>query len=410
MASRKRFLVFDSSEAETQPTTFTFKANENFPKFLVISSKEEKQVTSLSPFIIEKQIESLIGTPKNAKKLKNGTLLVETNRKTQSENLLKNTKFFNLNVTVTEHKTLNSCKGIIRDRMLKNETDENITEYLKQQGVTACKRFTIKKDGNLIETNTLLLTFNSTSLPKSLKIFYRIIPVEVYIPNTLWCFNCQRFGHHENGCPELPGSVCEKCGMGDFDHHTNACKNEAKCVNCHKNHLSKLNHCEIWKKEKEIMKIKVTQNITYLDAKKIQENQPEITFAKVVQSLNTKPETKETSSQFNEKDSVIKANSKVITPTPKPKSKPASTHQSRPPTKSQNSSQTQPNKASGSQRSRSRNRTADQKGKNGKETDKEPNPYSKGGSADPIKLINRFDSLDSMELESQSQSRRKQKD
>ena len=323
--------------------------------------------------------------------------MVETNRKSQTDNLLKLTKIFNINVTVTEHKTLNSCKGIIRDRMLKHETEENITEYLNTQGVTACKRFKIKKDGNLIETNTLLLTFNTTTLPKSLKKIYRIIPVEV--PNPLRCFNCQRFGHHENGCPEAPRSICEKCGMGDFDHHTNACKNEAKCVNCHKNHLSKSNQCEIWKKEKEIMKIKITQKITYLEAKKIQENQPEITFAKVVQSLNTKPETKEISTQFNEKDSVIKANSKVITPTLKPKPKPASTHQSRPPTKSQNSSQTQPSKASGSQRSRSRNRTADQKGKNGKEKDKEPNPYSKGGSADPIKLINRFDSLDSMELE-----------
>ena len=39
------------------------------------------------------------------------------------------------------------------------------------------------------------------------------------------------------------------------------------------------------------------------------------------------------------------------------------------------------------------------KEKNIKEKDKEPNPYSKGGSADPIKLVNRFDSLDSMELE-----------
>ena len=93
--------------------------------------------------------------------------------------------------------------------MLKHETEENITEYLKKQGVTACKRFTIKKDGNFIETNTLLLTFNTTTLPKSLKTIYRIIPVEVYIPNPLRCFNCQRFGHHENGYPELPGSVCE---------------------------------------------------------------------------------------------------------------------------------------------------------------------------------------------------------
>ena len=169
MASRKRFLAFDSSENDTQPTTFTFKANENFAKYLVISSKEDKPITSLSPFIIEKQIESIIGTPKNVKKLKNGTLLVETNRKSQTDNLLKITKFFNINVTVTEHKTLNSCKRIIRDRMLKHETEENITEYLNTQGVTACKRFKIKKDGNFIETNTLLLTFNTTTLPKSLK-------------------------------------------------------------------------------------------------------------------------------------------------------------------------------------------------------------------------------------------------
>ena len=97
--------------------------------------------------------------------------MVETNRKSQTDNLLKLTKFFNINVTVTEHKTLNSCKGIIHDRMLKHETEENITEYLNTQGVTACKRFKIKKDGNFIETNTLLLTFNTTTLPKSLKSF-----------------------------------------------------------------------------------------------------------------------------------------------------------------------------------------------------------------------------------------------
>ena len=73
MTSRKRFLAFDSSEDETQPLTFTFKANENFPKFLVILSKEENQITSLSPFIIEKQIESLIVTQKMSKNRKRYT-------------------------------------------------------------------------------------------------------------------------------------------------------------------------------------------------------------------------------------------------------------------------------------------------------------------------------------------------
>ena len=63
----------------------------------------------------------------------------------KTDNLLKLTKNFNINITVTEHKALNSCKGIIRDRMLKHETEENITEYLNTQGVTACKRFKIKR-------------------------------------------------------------------------------------------------------------------------------------------------------------------------------------------------------------------------------------------------------------------------
>ena len=55
------------------------------------------------------------------------------------------TQKFLILMSVTEHKTLNSYKGIIRDRMLKHETEENITEYLNTQGVTVCKRFKIKK-------------------------------------------------------------------------------------------------------------------------------------------------------------------------------------------------------------------------------------------------------------------------
>ena len=92
------------------------------------------------------------------------------------------TTFFNIPVTVTEHNTLNSSKGIIRDRALKGLPEQEILEYLKDQGVTAVKRFTIKKDQGVIETNTLLLTFNMINVPKNLKIFYRIIPVDIYIP------------------------------------------------------------------------------------------------------------------------------------------------------------------------------------------------------------------------------------
>ena len=164
-SNRKRILQIESDDDADQSTHFIFKSNETFPRFLVIQSEEAKEITSLSPFVIEKQIESFIGTPKSVKKLKNKTLLVETNRKSQSDNLLKIQTFFGLKVSVTEHKSLNTSS---RDRMLKSEKEDDIVEYLKEQGVVACKRFTIKKDHETVQTNTLLLTFNSVSEPKSL--------------------------------------------------------------------------------------------------------------------------------------------------------------------------------------------------------------------------------------------------
>ena len=171
-SSTNKRLRPDSDDDDNNASTI-FTTQENFARFLKIESKnKEKPVTSLSPFVIEKQIEAIIGTAKSVKKLKNQTLLVETTRKGQTENLKKIKQFFNLPVEVTEHSTLNSSKGIIRDPILKLETEENIAEYLQGQGVTHVKRFKIKRNGELVNTNTLLLTFNSVVPPKSLKIFY----------------------------------------------------------------------------------------------------------------------------------------------------------------------------------------------------------------------------------------------
>ena len=228
----------------------------------------------------------------------------------QTDILLKSNKFFNLPVEVSPHKSLNSSKGIIRDRNLKAESDENILEYLTPQGVTAVKRFKVKKGHDLIPTNTILLTFTSVLPPKTLKIFFQIIPVDLYVPNPLRCFNCQKFGPHEDKCPVDIGSVCERCGMGNHDHHTNNCKNPTKCVNCGGEHLSRSNECETWKKEKEIMKLKVTKN---LEARKLFEQKTEFSFSKVVKSLTAKPETKTTSTQYSVEDSKITESTKVIT-------------------------------------------------------------------------------------------------
>ena len=221
--------------------------------------------------------------------------------------------------------------------VLKGEPEDSIVEYLRPQGVTGCKRFKIKKDGKTVETNTLLLTFNRVNVPKSLRIFYRVVPVDVYVPNPLSCYNCQRFGHHENNCSEDPGSVCENCGADGHAHHTSQCKNPTKCINCGKDHLPKSNTCEVWLKEKAIMKIKVTNNISYLEAKKLHENKPETTFSKIVQSI-VRPEMKDASTQYKTKDYKIITSTKVIEPKVKSTSNSPSGSQS---SSSQSSSQSQ---------------------------------------------------------------------
>ena len=123
--------------------------------------------------------------------------------------------------------------------MLKGETKDQIVEYLRPQGVTACKHFKIKKDGNLVETNTLQMTFDGVNVPKLLKNFYRVVSIDVYISNPLRCFNCQRFGYHENNCTEDPGSESENCGADGHAHNTSQCKNQTKCINCGKGHSPK---------------------------------------------------------------------------------------------------------------------------------------------------------------------------
>ena len=95
---------------------------------------------------------------------------------------------------VTPHKSLNSSKGIIRDRILKGESDENILEYLAPQGVTAVKWFKVKKGQDLVNTNTILITFNTVVPPKSLKKFLsdhtsrhiRTKPFEMFQLSEIW--------------------------------------------------------------------------------------------------------------------------------------------------------------------------------------------------------------------------------
>ena len=68
-SNNKRQRQDSDDEPESEPSLL-FKSADNFARFLIIKSEEDQPITHLSPFVIEKQIESIIGTPKSVKKLK----------------------------------------------------------------------------------------------------------------------------------------------------------------------------------------------------------------------------------------------------------------------------------------------------------------------------------------------------
>ena len=248
--------------------------------------------------MIQKVIQSIAGEPENIKKLhRSNQLLIEVSKKAHAENLLRAQTFHDLKVRVYPHTSLNSSKGVIRCPELRNCGEDEILEGTRSQGVTGVKRFKVKRNGELKDTNTFVFTFNTPVLPKTVKVAYFRVNVEVYIPNPLRCHHCQKYGHHEGRCSKDP--ICSKCGQ-IAEHSESRCTNEYHCVNCGEKHSADSKECRIWHKEKKILRIKFTRNISFFEARKLVEAPtpiPGISYANITQSSMKKVSVVDTATQ-----------------------------------------------------------------------------------------------------------------
>ena len=95
------------------------------------------------------------------------------------------------------------------------------------RGVIKLDRITIFRDGFRKQTGTFILTFQSQTLPKYIRVGYYRVAVSQFIPNPIKCYKCQKFGHTKFNCSK--NEVCNKCVQED---HTDSqeCKNESTCV------------------------------------------------------------------------------------------------------------------------------------------------------------------------------------
>ncbi|XP_055940889.1 uncharacterized protein LOC129971293 [Argiope bruennichi] len=254
-----------------------------YDHFFVIKRLSEDKETfhTVSPFLVEKAVSGTLGEVSAIRKLRSGDLLVEVNSRKQSNQILKLKALATIPISVSAHTSLNSSKGVITCGELFHTSIEEITNDLKPEGVIHVRRISIRRDGQLLPTKHLVLTFQMPTLPEVVKIGYMRLKVRPFIPNPLRCFQCQRFGHPKIACRGT--LTCARCA--EKGHDSQQCTSSEKCVNCDGEHTSFSRSCPRWRLEKEIITLKTKEQISYPEAKRRIEAQtpsPGVSYASAV--------------------------------------------------------------------------------------------------------------------------------
>lgn len=370
---------------------------ENWSRFIVLTSNQ-KPITKMSPFIIEKTIKGCAGEVKNVTKLRSGSLMVECFRKQQSLNLLALKHINDISISASPHRTLNSSRGIIRyrDDDLSELTDAEICKELEPQGITHVKRFISRKTGQEVKLNTFLITFNTPNIPTSIRIGLYNVRVNPYVPNPVRCFKCQKFGHGQGQCKGK--IICFKCSEEGHDGYT--CENAHKCTNCGEPHMASSKDCPLYIKERKIQAIKVERNISYPEARKFvsmaNDSSAQKSYASVTKPVFTSVETQTDITWLNKADKptrlTVKNTEKIITASKNvTNSTQTTTSSSRPTTTSNSKSPTSSNSTSHQNKKEQRKPKAQNRSLSQKQGKAE---------RDPVQVHNKYGHLDDSEDES----------
>lgn len=239
--------------------------SKNYPRFHVIHSEHsEKSARVISPFAVAKSLTEKLGPGYKITRMASGDLLLEVRDQQQYQKLTSLQALAGTPISVTPHRSMNTTRGVVSDTDLLELTEEELLDGWREQNVTNVQRIKLRRDNREIPTKHLILTFASSELPQTIETGYIKLPVRPYIPNPRRCFNCQRFGHGTQSCRGK--LTCAKCGTQG--HPSDGCTDEPHCANCDGSHAAYSRTCPNWRMEKDIIALKVRENISFREARK----------------------------------------------------------------------------------------------------------------------------------------------
>lgn len=236
---------------------------------LSMKPAQEKGKFPDNPFIIRKSIEERVGCIEDARPEARGSrYILKVRQSKQIEALLKLQKLLDgTEVIVNFHETLNIRKCTVSCPIGLNMTDDAILEELRVQRVIEVKRFNRKDPDNInkvIPTSTLRITIQGTLIPEYLFFGYLRIKTRPYYPSPLQCENCHRYAHTKRNCQA--NTICPRCSN---EHELDSpCPAKALCVNCKGSHSARARECPMKIVENKIVRIKVDEDVSYIEARK----------------------------------------------------------------------------------------------------------------------------------------------
>lgn len=236
--------------------------------YLQLIPKHETKPLPQDPFIIGASVEKAAGGAiEGASTEAKGTrYMLKVRKQVQVRALLKLSMLMDgTEVVVQEHPTMNISRCVISCFELIHMEEQDVLHHLTSQGVIRVQRITRKDHGLIVNTSALILTFNKCNHPSYVKVGLLRVATRSYYPNPLLCYGCFRFGHPRLRCPGP--KRCFNCSK-EHELAEEECTAPAHCINCGGAHRPNNRQCPVFKREVEIVRLKVDYNLTFPEARK----------------------------------------------------------------------------------------------------------------------------------------------
>ncbi|XP_064485158.1 uncharacterized protein LOC135397483 [Ornithodoros turicata] len=170
--------------------------------------------------------------------------------------LLQLNRICSIPVRAYEPRPFNSCYGVLLG-VDTSISDSQIMEAIKSDPpLIAARR--IRRDAGAVR-----LTFLGPKPPKRVSFHLLTMQVREYLPRTVQCNNCLRYGHVAACCSRR--KICPNCGSS---HESPMCpESEPTCINCKGRHVATSRDCPSLKLQRHIARERSRSNSSYREAK-----------------------------------------------------------------------------------------------------------------------------------------------